>query len=282
MQTISAFLAEKGFLFSPTFDGSYQRDGSKWYRGVSVPVGDKTIYVARFGDWRDDSVYDWQSETPADPGEAAAVSEALAQFQKAESEEKRRVQEEVSKQAEVKWREAIDRGTTPYLTRKHITALFGAKIDPERTDRLLVPARDVYGKLWGYQRVLAEKIQVGSDWVDKFFLKGMRIDGCFHLIGELPHEGATTPILVAEGFATAASLHLATGLPVAAAFNAGNLESVCRALRARNADARIVVCGDDDRWTKRKDGTPWNPGREKATAAAHAVGGYTVFPRFRA
>lgn len=281
MHTLSQFMAEKGFFFPPSFDGSYQRDGSKWFRGVEVPLPGKVMYVARFGDWKQDTRFDWMSEQPQDPKEAQALEEALTQFKKAESEERRRIQVEVADSAQGYFQNCIDRGTTPYLLRKQIPALYGARIDPDRTDRLLVPARDIQGRLWGYQRILAEKIQVGSDWVDKFFLKGMRIDGCFHLIGDLTDEPQPpASLLVAEGFATGASLHLATGLPVACAFNAGNLESVCRALRAEYPAAKILVCGDEDLWTQRKDGTPWNPGREKATAAAHVVGGRAVFPRF--
>jgi phage/plasmid primase-like uncharacterized protein/phage/plasmid-associated DNA primase len=281
MHTLSQFMAEKGFFFPESFDGQYLRDGSKWYRGVEVAVNGRKLFVARFGDWKTDQVFDWQSDAPSDPAEQEAISRALEQFRKAESEEKRRIQEEVAIQAAAKWGGAITRGTTPYLQRKGIPSLLGARIDQERTDRLLVPARDIHGKLWGYQRILAEKIQVGGDFVDKFFLKGMRIEGCFHTIGDLPDESEPeVTLLVAEGFATGASLHLATGFPVVCAFNAGNLLAVAEALRFKYPQAIILICGDEDLWTRVKD-EPRNPGREKASAAAHAVGGIAVFPRFR-
>ena len=47
--------------------------------------------------------------------------------------------------------------------------------------------------------------------------------GLWHMLGQ--PEGAAV-VLVAEGYATAASLHEATGLPVAVAFDAGNLVHV--------------------------------------------------------
>jgi phage/plasmid primase-like uncharacterized protein len=43
-------------------------------------------------------------------------------------------------------------------------------------------------------------------------------------------------------------------------------------LRARYPVAKIVIFGDDD------IDNPSNPGREKALAAARAVGGKAVFP----
>jgi putative DNA primase/helicase len=84
-------------------------------------------------------------------------------------------------------------------------------------------------------------------------------------------------ILVAEGYATAASLHEATGYPVAVAFDAGNLQPVAKALWAANPDALLVLCGDDDAGTQASTGR--NPGREKASAAARVVKGVAVFPQ---
>lgn len=81
---------------------------------------------------------------------------------------------------------------------------------------------------------------------------------------------------VAEGYATAATAHEATGFPVAVAFDAGNLLPVAKALRGKYPQARIVVFGDDDAGTAQATGK--NPGREKATAAARAVDGVAVLP----
>ncbi len=83
-------------------------------------------------------------------------------------------------------------------------------------------------------------------------------------------------ILLAEGYATAATPHEATGWPVAVAFDAGNLVKVAHALRQRYPAAPLALCGDDDRATQAKTGN--NPGRDKATAAAGAVQGLAVFP----
>jgi hypothetical protein len=78
---------------------------------------------------------------------------------------------------------------------------------------------------------------------DKLFLKGGRKSGLWHWCGD---PAGAAVLLVAEGYATGASLHQATGRPVAVAFDAGNLAPVAKALHQAHPAALIVVCGDDD------------------------------------
>ena len=78
--------------------------------------------------------------------------------------------------------------------------------------------------------------------------------------------------MLAEGYATAVSLHEATGCPVAVAFDAGNLAGVAKALRQCYPAALLVLCGDDDRATEARTG------RVKAEAAARSVSGFTAVP----
>ncbi len=105
----------------------------------------------------------------------------------------------------------------------------------------------------------------------KRFLPGGRIGGGYHLIGEAQADGV---ICIAEGYATAATIHEAAGYPVAVAFNAGNLEAVAVSFRKAYPSATLIVCGDDDH------STAGNPGRTKATTAAISAGGVAVFPEF--
>lgn len=67
-----------------------------------------------------------------------------------------------------------------------------------------------------------------ADGTDKLFLKGGRKSGLWHWCGD---PAGASVLLIAEGYATAASLHQATGRPVAVAFDAGNLAHVAKALR---------------------------------------------------
>lgn len=124
-----------------------------------------------------------------------------------------------------------------------------------------IPLRDLAGKLWSLQSINGQ----GT----KLFPKYGRKSGCFHILGEA--QGASDMAL-AEGYATAASVHMALGWPVAMSVDSGNLPIVARALKTKYPEVLFMVAGDDDPEAK------GNPGRTKAEAAAQAVNGYTVFP----
>ena len=90
----------------------------------------------------------------------------------------------------------------------------------------------------------------------------------YYLIGKIAPDAST---YIAEGFATGASIHEATGHAVVVAFDAGNLHKTAALLRAKYPDMVIVLCADDD-----ETGT----GQRKATEAAQAVGGLLALPEF--
>jgi putative DNA primase/helicase len=103
----------------------------------------------------------------------------------------------------------------------------------------------------------------------KYFKTGGQVKGCYSPIGSIEQS---QPLLIAEGWATAATLHEATGYAVAAAMNAGNLLPVAKSLRERYPSQPIIVCADNDH------GTPGNPGVTKGKEAALAIGGRCVWP----
>lgn len=145
----------------------------------------------------------------------------------------------------------------PYLVNKGIVA-FGLG---QLHDTLVVPVRAGNGCL--------QSLQFINNRGDKRFLRGGRIAGGFHVIGDLIGD----VIVIAEGYATAASIHMATGHPVAIAFNCGNLESVALHMRHTHPQARIVIAADDD------DDTEGNPGLTKARNAAARVGAHVAIPK---
>ena len=145
----------------------------------------------------------------------------------------------------------------PYLLAKSV----GTHGIRQRADELVIPMRDASGELYSLQFI--------SPAGTKRYLAGGRVRGCYFSIGK-----PNGVICVAEGFATAASVHETSGHAVAVAFNAGNLEPVARAIRAKLPNIRIVVCADDDYRT------PGNPGLAKGTEAARAVGGVMAIPDF--
>ncbi|PKO27431.1 MAG: hypothetical protein CVU36_20425 [Betaproteobacteria bacterium HGW-Betaproteobacteria-9] len=212
-----------------------------------------------------------QAPEPPSAEEVARRERERAQRQYAEQARADAAHAAAAEQAAVQWQDASDTGESPYLVRKGVQP-HGVRFAAGGV--LLVPLRDGAGTLWNVQRIAPTKPQDGAP--EKLFLKGGRKSGLWHLVGNLASDAAPPVLLVAEGYATAATLHEATGHPVAVAFDAGNLQHVARALHTLYPAALLVLCGDDDRDTEAQTGT--NPGRVKATAAARAVHGLALFP----
>lgn len=159
--------------------------------------------------------------------------------------------------------------SSPYLEQKGVGA-FGLKQDQ---GNLIVPLRNIAGELRGFQAITPDG--------QKVFASGIEKKGNFHLVGADDKDLSQGEIVLCEGYATGASLHMATGKPVAVAFDSGNLMPVAEAIRARYPNAAITVCADNDHSMKRS-GKPYNVGVEKAKAAAEKVNGKVKIPIFTA
>lgn len=158
---------------------------------------------------------------------------------------------------------------TPYLATKGIKPQVGVLTDKEGLSTC-IPATDANGKLWSMQFIS----QNGT----KRFSKNSRKEGCFHALGGLDAIERAPAIVIAEGYATAASVSEALGFATIAAFDAGNLEPVARNLHEKFPNKPIIITGDDDRLLEATQGI--NPGLIKAQEAARAVNGTAVFPVF--
>ena len=161
----------------------------------------------------------------------------------------------------------------PYLKAKGVPAI---GLHENRAGVLHIPLHNADGELRGLQTIDGEG--------RKRFVPGMEKSGNFHLISEPGKDLRQGEIILAEGYATGASLNMATGKPVAVAFDAGNLEPVARALREKYPNAAITICADNDHQHTRRtpDGKEelWNKGVALAQEAAQAVGGKVVAPNF--
>jgi putative DNA primase/helicase len=148
----------------------------------------------------------------------------------------------------------------PYLVKKGIRPYM---VRVNTKDWLLIPVYGLTGDLQSLQRI-------APDGQKRFYTGGKMRHGHVWL-GE--HENSPV-LLLCEGFATADSLHRATGYPVCVCFSAGNLRVVAEMLRKQysTSKADFLICGDDD------INTDGNPGRTKATEAAQAVNAGVVFP----
>lgn len=239
--------------------------------------------------------------TPEEEAAARARTEAQRAEREAEAKAKR---DKARRKANAIWNSAKPAPDDhPYLERKGVPS-FGLRVGtwPKWDDHLqdwrripnalLVPMRRPSGTLHSLQAIHAEKV----DGRDKDFLPGGEKAGKFHLIGE-PAEGL--PLCVAEGYATAASIHQATGWPVAVAFDAGSLDAAARALHQAHPGARFILCADDDAFgecfacqapVRVADGDICpacgqphkrrNAGQIRAQEAARAVGGVVAVPDF--
>ncbi|MGO2287698.1 VapE domain-containing protein [Pseudomonas lundensis] len=168
-----------------------------------------------------------------------------------------------------------EKGRSAYLERKQIIGI-RVRYAP-RTGALLIPMTTARDQIVGLQVIYPEK-QADTGRDKSYWPHGMSKEGAYHLIG--PHPEPGEPVLVCEGYATGASLHMATSFAVAIAFDAGNLSAVAKAMRERFPGRALIVCRDDDWKTKRPNGEPWNPGEEKGSNAALIVGGQVVGPIF--
>lgn len=130
---------------------------------------------------------------------------------------------------------------------------------------LLVPVLDKDGRLWAAQSI--------DDSGRKSFPRGGRLQGRHFSLGD---TATSDTILIAEGYATAATLHALTGLPVIVAFYSGNLPAVAEIYRAKFPGKILVIAGDNDHAKHLEK----NVGRLKAQEAAQAVGGYALLPEF--
>ncbi len=224
------------------------------------------------GDWRDAADWarrwlgmpDWQASGQRPDATAPAV---IAATDSVSSPDPAAVWEAQRRQfaqraATITWERAVPADPAHgYLQRKGV-GTHGLRMESEGV--LIVPLVDINGTIHTLQRIYED----GT----KRFLAGGAKAGHFATVGG-PLVGAEA-ILVCEGWATGATAHEATGLPVVAAMDAGNLKRVAPILRERFPAARLVILADNDTKPGRVD----NPGVTAALAAARATGALMAIP----
>ena len=245
------------------FDGNFHRfkiEGDKgteksgWYilYGNGFPAG-------AFGSWRSGETYKWHAErsSPLSTAERAFMEES---YRLAQKERDAKIRERQAKAAETCrkiWSRAPIAGDDhPYLQRKKVKN-HGLRVTGD--GRLIMPVT-VGTELMSLQ-------YIRPDGQKEFHYGGKVSGGYFHTPPVEPETRG--PCFVAEGYATGASIHEATGREVWVALNAGNLGKVGRFLREKRPEADIVFVGDNDR-----SGT----GQKAATEAAEAIKARVVIP----
>lgn len=252
-------------------EGDRGRSKTGWYivHELVVTSGD-TLLVGAFGDWRSGVKHKIDLKGIAiSPEERAAIRQRVADDRKRADAKRQAEAAKAARRAELAWRRCEPVGSSDYLIRKGVQG-YGVRYSPQ--GNLVIAMHDANNQVHGLQVIFGGEAAKKKRGRDKdFWPPGLAKQGHFFLIGRpRPRE----VLLIAEGYATAASLHEATGWPAAVAFDAGNLVPVAMALRKRYREARILVCADDDFATK------GNPGIAGASAAALAVNGAWLAPTF--
>lgn len=269
-------------------DDSYNaRDAAATWKSVGADggIGPGTlIEMAKQSGWR----YEGQ-RVQLSAAEIAKRDAERAQRREREAVQKAVRHAEAAGRANKIWSDAKPSdGTHPYLLAKGIGAN-GARvgdwpvIDPDTGEirytvknALLLQVRDFDKRVHSAQAIIERAGEDGRRESTKLFLPGGAKRGHFCPIGQ-PVKGADGRLtfVVAEGFATAASVHEATGHGCVVAFDAGNLGPVCREIRARFPDARILLVGDRDAKAHAQ-----STGSRKAADAALEVGACLFVPEW--
>lgn len=206
-------------------------DKPGWYLvfGDGIPAG-------RFGCWRAGMEITWR----ADVGRKLTEFEEMAHARRInESKVLREAAQErqhqvASETVEKIWLSGVAAHPDhPYLKRKGIQT-HGVRTTGD--GRLMVPLYDADGTL--------STLQYIDEDGGKLYHPGGQTGGKFWMVGSLDEPGT---LFVAEGFATAATIHETTNRPVVVAYSASNLVPVTGTLRQMyGATQDIVIVADHD------------------------------------
>lgn len=266
MQDLLGFATERGFsLPNLTLDGNihrFNRQGTKnaWYVGWTTNrlKGSGQFITAVIGDWKTGEHHEFKNTSGLSKTESKIYSDLINEAKEKAEAERATMQDAAAQRAKELYNAGSKKAAnSDYIERKKITGLFGATSQLEDTGRTIyIPIYDVDMDIRGLQRIYENG--------DKRFITGQKNYGNFALVGTL--ETADLAYLC-EGWATGATIHMATGKPVICAMSAGNLLPVARNVKKKWPNLNIIVCGDSD-----------DVGKTKAQETADAIMGRAVFP----
>jgi putative DNA primase/helicase len=208
--------------------GGHDKSGFYIAFADGVPAG-------HFGCWRAGIEQPWR----ADIGRKLTVAEEMAntrrmaEAKKLRDAEQAKAREVASDTVAAIWTSAgAASADHPYLARKGIEP-HGARVTGD--GRLIVPLFDTDGELSSLQYISADG--------DKKYHPGGATGARFWSIGTA--EKPSDTVYVAEGFATAATIHEVTGAAVYIAYSASNLVPITGYLREMYQN--VVIVADNDK-----------------------------------
>lgn len=226
----------------------FGKDRACWY--IFFPDG---VAAGSFGDWRTGNTVNWctKLDRKITPEEHEINRQRVEQAKIKRDAEKAIARQDAKIKAKKIWESSTPAIDHPYLALKGIKSC-GSRVNG---DSLVIPLWDDAGEICSLQFIDADG--------EKRFLSNGQVNGCYFRIG----KPSSSTICIAEGFATAATIHEATGYGVIVAFNAGKLPAAAELVRKHLQKANIIICADADA-----------VGLEKANEAALAVDGVVVYP----
>lgn len=184
----------------------------------------------------------------------------------AKEQHQRELQEKTTKRLKIEFANALPaRDSHPYLESKNIS-IQNINIKVDTFNNLLIPLRDVNGKVQSLQRIMpngskiygviktAQERQNNEEFL-------ARKNGLFFTQRPLEEH---SEFFVCEGFASAMSMSEILGKPSIAAMDCGNLLNVCDELVSKYPHKRITICADND--MKKEVQGKRNAGMEAARA----------------
>lgn len=226
-------------------DGTSKHD--EWYTGQIF--GDK--FYCTYGSYTESTKYrynSWGDNTVLSEEEKRSMEELQEKAQIEILEQHKKSAEEAKKI----WEAADICVNHPYLEKKQAKS-YGLKISD---GMLIIPLYDFNENLTSIQKINP----VGK----KRFLPGSKTKGCYFVIGSL--QGSASAYFC-EGYATGATIHQMTGIPVIVCFSAGQIIPIAIGLRdkyplvnfylaAELGDAGKKVSND---WQSIMDGSIFTP-----------------------
>lgn len=187
----------------------------------------------------------WQPAKPYTPPsveeQARRKAESEARRQVAE-QERQQTQQRVKGTAQKIWNSSRPASLShPYLAAKGITnpdAIAGLRQNEYKdNDNLIIPVL--------YENEIVNLQSINQDG-GKRFLAGGQVQGAYAFIGKA-EDVEKVGVVMAEGYATAASIYEATGKPVIIAFDAGNMVAVAERLAQKlPQNVPVVIAVDND------------------------------------
>lgn len=209
-----------GKLHKARYMGERRKSG--WYAIHEY----KNLFTGRYGSWKhseEGRKIKRRVSVDLDNDEIRKFKKQLREKKIREDELKKNKQIEARAKSLEVWNKCSEEGRSPYLERKMIDSC-GARFF---NSNVVVPM--------GREGVMRSLQTIKPDGSKKY-LPGGEISGCYFLIN------GSGKVALVEGFATGASVHMATGWNVAVCFTASNLTKAAPYFRRKDA----IICADND------------------------------------